>query len=71
MLTFGTEEAARKHFGPEIDVEECECCGSWSASQADHEDGAIIGPRVNEDGTNEYDRICDDCDAALDDEERQ
>jgi hypothetical protein len=58
---FASEEEAREHFGPDIDIEECECCRFFSASAADHEDGAIKGPFVNDDGTNEYDRICDEC----------
>ena len=47
-------------------METCEVCGEWTASQADHNEGGIIGPRVFEDGTNEYDRICEDCDIEID-----
>lgn len=68
-LAFGEKKSAQTHFGPDVDVEECECCGAWSASAADHEDGAIIGPRMLPNGMNEYDRICSECDEALDLEE--
>lgn len=66
MMMFLSEAGARKYFGPGIDVETCEVCGEWTASQADHNEGGIIGPRVFEDGTNEYDRICEDCDIEID-----
>lgn len=68
-LAFGEKKSAQAQFGPDVDVEECECCGAWSSSAADHEDGAIIGPRVLSNGMNEYDRICSECDEALDLEE--
>jgi hypothetical protein len=68
-FAFGEKKLAQAYFGPDVDVEECECCGAWSASAADHEDGAIIGPWVLPNGLNKYDRICNECDAVLDLEE--
>lgn len=65
---FETEAAARKYFGEEVAVEQCECCGEWSASAADHDDGAIIGPTLGDDGLNLYDRLCYECEASLDDD---
>jgi hypothetical protein len=67
---FATEREAKNHFGEDVDVEACERCGQWTASRADHDDGDIIGPCCADEGAwNVYDRICDQCDAEVTDEE--
>lgn len=58
---YKTESDAKKKFR-NVSVEQCEKCGRWSASKADHEHGGIIGPWCTENGKeNVYDRICSDC----------
>jgi len=54
-----SESEARRHFG--VDVEECEGCGLWSASYADHEDGAIVGSYCDDSGEALLDRVCEEC----------
>lgn len=67
---FPTEAAAKAYFG-DIDVEECECCGQWTASFADTDEGGIIGACCDPAGDAIYDRICEDCDESLDFSERK
>lgn len=59
-VMFNTETEARVYFKTE--VEACELCGLYSASQADHDHGNIVS--VNDDYP--QDRICLECDQELD-----
>jgi hypothetical protein len=60
---FDWEHQAKKHFrkikdvfGDKIDVEPCDKCGRWSASQADDpQDGAIVASHCC------FDRLCLEC----------
>ena len=67
---FDTEEEAQSFFKPSDwdgeHIEQCECCGKFSISQADRNDGAIIGPIVDDKGDNVFDRVCDICDLNYD-----
>ena len=52
---------AEKYFGPEI-VECCEYCQMWSASEADHPDGAIHAVAENKQGVA---RCCVGCETSI------
>ena len=67
---FKTEKEAELYFKDALSddermasVEECECCGRFTVSQADDEEGGIVGAYCpeSENGGALYDRICEDC----------
>jgi len=58
---YDSESDAKNRF-PGMDIEQCECCGCFTASRADHEEGGIVGPCCDDDGTAVFDRICSECD---------
>ena len=64
---FDTEKECSKHFGKlnafgDKQAEECEMCGRWSVSMADHGEGAIVS--LGDEYAEEYEcwRICLACD---------
>ena len=67
---FATEKQATAYFAATAyngkdSTEQCDHCGYWSVSQADHEEGAITGPWLNDDGEEVLDRACDKCGEAV------
>jgi len=59
MLLYRTASEAQERLGS---AERCEVCGAWSASRSENPKGAIVGPRLDDDGHLLADRLCCECD---------
>lgn len=63
---YPNEDLAKVMFGTDF-PEQCECCGMWTMSNADVNQGSIVGPWVDENGHNKFDRVCIACEQLTED----